>query len=464
MPGLFQALELGKRALLTQQTYLQTIGHNIANVNTPGYSRQRVRIVPTLPEQNTLGSIGTGVRVGDIRQVRDLFLGQQYRQENKSLGQWTYKEKILSQIEVFFSEPNDNTLSDLLNGFWDAWSDLSTDPASTNHRIALIEQTNRLTSGFHELAKRLNNLRDSIDKDLVIMVDDINQLTADIARLNGKIKLSELGGERANDLRDMRDRLLDELSELIDVNVIEQSTGEVLVFMGALAIVDGVNTMRLGTEVSESGGTVTHRVVWEGTQTEIRNANGKLKGLLDARDEIVPRYQQELNRLAQELVTQVNTLHRSGYGLDGQSGRDFFDASYTDAATIRINAAIAENPERIAASSGGEVGDNTLALAIHELRELRVMENDTTTMNDFYVSIIGKLGAESLQAQSFSENYTLLVHQIENARQSVQGVSLDEEMTNMVKSQHAYDAAARVITAMDQALDVVIFRMGITGR
>jgi len=464
MAGLFQGLEIGKRALLTYQTYLQTVGHNIANVNTPGYSRQRVDIVSTRPESATFGLVGTGVQVADINHVRDLFLGQQFQRENKSLGQWTYKEKILSQIEVFFSEPNDNTLSDLLNGFWDAWSELSTDPSSTNNRVALVEQTNQLTKGFHELATRLNNLRDSVDHDVLEMAGEVNRLTSEIARLNGQIKTRELGKGRANDLRDMRDNLLDELSKLIDVNTIEQGNGKVLVFVGALEIVDGSDAMSIETKVFNDNGTVKHELVWEGTNLGIRNANGQLKGLIDARDEIVPRYIEGLNTLAQELIQQVNTLYSTGYGLDGSTGLCFFDPTFTDAANIRLNPEIAENPDRIAASASGEVGDNTIALAIQELRDQRVMGNNTTTMNDFYVNLIGKLGAESHEAQSFSENYELLVHQIENARRSVQGVSLDEEMTNLVKSQHAYDAAARVITVIDQALDTVISRMGITGR
>ncbi len=463
MAGLFQALEIGKRALLAHQTSLQTIGHNIANVDTPGYSRQRVQISATLPEQSTIGSIGTGVQVTDIRNVRDLFLGEQLRRENKSLGQWSYKEKILSQIEVYFSEPNDNTLSDLLNGFWDAWSDLSTDPSSTNYRVALVEQTNLLTNSFQQLAEHLNDLRDSIDSEVVSTVSDINRLTAEIASLNGQIRVSELGNEQANDLRDMRDQYLDELSELIDVNTIEQKNGEVLVFMGAMEIVDGTDTIEIGTEAYNDSDAVMHQVVWTTTKAEVRNVNGKLKGLLDARDEIVPGYLNELNTLASELIQQVNALHSSGYGLDGSTGLDFFDAACTDAANIKINSEIAENPERIAASASGEVGDNTIALAIQELRDQLVMENGTVSMNDFYTGLVGRLGAESNEAVSFEENYELLVQQIENSRQSVQGVSLDEELTNMVKSQHAYDAAARVITTIDEALDTVIHRMGITG-
>ncbi len=464
MPGLFQGIELGKRALLAHQTYLQTIGHNIANVNTPGYSRQRVHITSTLPEYNAVGSIGTGVRVADIRHVRDLFLGVQYRKENKSLGQWSYKEKILSQIEALFAEPNDNRLSDLLNDYWNAWSDLSTDPSSTSHRVALIEQTNMLTHAFHELATQLNNLRDAIDSDLVVMTGEVNLLTREIALLNNQIKSRELGNVKANDLRDMRDQLLDELSELIDVNTIEKDNGEVRVLIGALEIVDGSDAIKIEAIVFNDSGSVKHRLVWQGTKTTIRNVNGKLKGLIDARDEVVPRYLEELDTLAQELVRQVNALHVTGYGLDGSTGLDFFDTTLTDAANIRLNPEIAQNHVRIAASVTGEVGDNAIALAIQDLRNQRVMESNTATMNDFYNSLIGKMGVQSHEAQSFADNYALLVHQILNARQSVQGVSLDEEMTNMIKFQHAYDAAARVITAMDQALDTVINRMGIIGR
>jgi len=464
MPGLFQAIEVGKRALLSHQLNLQTIGHNIANVNTPGYSRQRVRITATMPEYNALGTIGTGVTVTDIRHVRDLFLGAQLRNETKSLGQWSYKEKIMSQLEGLFNEPNDNTLSDLLNDFWDAWSDLSTSPSSTSHRVAVVEYTNLLTNRFHELAGQLSNLRDAIDRDMVAMTDDVNRLTAEIARLNQHIKVQELGGDHANDLRDTRDRLLDEMSEFVDVNTIEQENGQVIVFIGAMAVVDGTYSVNINTEVFNDGGVVKHRLVWENSGTTIKNANGQLKGLLDARDDVVPRYLAELDRLAQEVIQQVNALHNTGYGLDGSTGLDFFDTTFTNATNIRLNLELAQDPAKIAASATGEVGDNAIALAIQDLRNQRIMENNTTTMNDYYNAVIGKLGVETHEAQSFSENHELLVHHVLNARQSVQGVSLDEEMTNLVKYQHAYDAAARVITVMDEALDMVILRMGIVGR
>jgi len=464
MGGLFQILELGKRALMTQQTNLQTIGHNIANVNTPGYTRQRVLISPSFPETTTSGSLGTGVEVQDIVQIRDLFLGQQYREDSKSYGQWQYKEKIYSQIESLISEPNDNTLSDTLNDFWDSWSDLSTNSNSTSNRIAIVEQANLLVNSFHEASNQLESLRTSIDNDLVGFTKEINSMTDEIARLNHQIKTSELGGVSANDLRDSRDYLIDELSSYIDVNTIELENGEVRVYVGAMTLVDGADSLKIATAAKNIDGKVQNKLYWEGTSVELTNLNGQLKGMVESRDEIIPGYQEQLDVIARTLIEEVNAIHRDGYGLDGSTGVNFFDTSDMTASGIKINQSVANDPSKIVASASGEEGDNTIALALHDLRNQELLEGNTATLNDYYNGMVGRLGVESQEANSFTANYELLINQIEQSRQSVQGVSIDEETTNLIKAQNAYAAAARVITAMDEALDLVINGMGIVGR
>jgi flagellar hook-associated protein 1 FlgK len=428
MPGLFQSLELGKRALLTHQMSMQTVGHNIANVNTAGYRRQRVTVTTTLPDVQTYGILGTGIKATDVRHMRDLFLGNQFRQNNKSLGQWT-------------------------------------EPENASYREAVLEQSNLLVNGLHEMARQLTALQDSVDRDLVNLTTEVNRLAKEIGRLNHDIKRSELGSVQANDLRDYRDVLIDQLSGIIDVNTSKNDDGSMIVYIGAMALVDADKVLSIDTEIINDKGTIKHELVWAGTSLSFKNLNGQIKGLLESRDVIIPDYLEKLDQIARTLVEEVNSLHRSGYGLDNSTGINFFDSRFMTATTIRISDVVLNDTDKIAAASlQDSVGDNTTALALYELRNQLIMKGNSITMNDFYNSLVGTLGVETREAQSFTDNYELLGHQINNARQSVEGVSLDEEMANLVKFQHAYDAAARVITAVDQALDTVIHGMGIVGR
>jgi flagellar hook-associated protein 1 FlgK len=468
MPGLFQGLEIGKRALLTHQLNLQTIGHNIANVNTPGFSRQRVNVTQTSPEMQSFGSVGTGITAEDITHARDYFLSQQYRQATKSLGQWSYKQKTMTQIESVFNEPQDDSVSDLLDGFWNAWSDLSTQASSTNAATArtnVLGEATKLVNGIHELANRLQSLRDSVDNDLQNYTNEINKYTATIAQINQQIASAELGGNPANDLRDERDYLTDELATMIDVRVTEKPNGTTLVSMGAMVLVDSADSFPIGSKVINDDGRPIHKLVWKGTDVQLTNLNGELYGLIESRDKMIPKYIDELNTLTRTIIEQVNGIHSGGYGASDSTGVPFFDPNFTEAATIRINQEIVQDSNKIAASATPSPAfDNAIALALSELRNMTVMDKNTSTMNDYYTSLVGKLGIETSEATSFSKNYELLVQQVDNSRQSVQGVSLDEEMANMIKYQHAYDAAARVITTMDQALDTVIHGMGTVGR
>ncbi len=464
MAGLFDGLEMGKRALSTHQLWLNTIGHNISNVNTPGYTRQRVAISTTPPLEMPIGQVGTGVKADEIRSIRDLFLNQQYRQENKTLGQWTAMEKTLSQVEALFSEPNSDSLGDLLDKFWASWSDLANNPESVAARTALKEQTNLLTSGLHRIYNHLTDLRQSVDNDAALLVQKVNDLSSELASLNQQIARSELGGQNANDLRDRRDYLIDQLSEYVDVNVVEQKNNTVTVMVGALTIVDGTSSFMLSTQKKGAGLIASSEIVWAGTTKPIKNLNGQLKGLVDTRDNVIPKYLEYLDNIAESLITGVNALHQTGYGLDGSTGLNFFDPLNTSAASIQLNAMIDLDINRIAASKDGEVGDNVNALAIADLKNSPQMMRGTASINEFYNSMIGELGVETGKAKNLKTNYELLTEQVENARQSVQGVSLDEEMAQMIKYQHAFDAAARVITTMDQALETVIQGMGVVGR
>jgi flagellar hook-associated protein 1 len=464
MPGLFQGLEIGKRALMTHQASLQTIGHNIANVDTPGFTRQVVRISSTSPESTVHGPVGTGVTVTDIYQVRDLFLGQQYREAQKEVGQWSYKDKALQQIESVFSEPDDGSLNEVLDQFWNNWSALSSDAENSGYRSSVLASATQLITNLRTLATSLEEQQRSTDADLSAMTANVNQMTAEIASLNQDIKRTELDGSTANDLRDQRDLLIDELSTVVDVNVNQKTDGTATVYMGSMLLVDGNSSFDVGVSTQRDGEKISHKLVWQGSEYQLTNKNGEIAGLVETRDEIIPRYLDQLNSLARSIVEQVNSIHEAGYGLDGTTNVSFFNPAYTDAADLRLNEEIVLDPDKIAASSSSnldDVANGETASRIADLRDAFVMSNGTATINEYYQSLVSGLGVEAREATSFSGNYELISTQIDNQRQSVQGVSLDEEMTNLVKSQYSYQAAARLITVMDEALDTVISKMGV---
>ncbi len=464
MAGLFSGLELGKRALATHQLWLNTIGHNVANVNTPGYSRQRVTTSTSTPEEHRAGMIGTGVNATAIRNVRDLFLNKQFRDENKNLGQWASQEKMLTRVEGIFMEPSSDSLGGLMEKFWTGWMDLGNNPESIAARTALKEQANLLTTGFHRRYDQLAELQKSIDIDVELIVNKVNSITDEIASLNKQISRAELGGIFANDLRDRRGLMIDQLSQFIDVNTADQANGATLVYVGALMIVDDSDAIHLDTRDLAGKSFVTSEVVWEGTTKKVQNYNGELKGLMEMRDKTIPQYMNDLDVLAETLVTKVNSVHSLGYDLNNTTNIDFFDANFLSAGNLRLSQDVTNNVTRIAASQSGAVGDNSNAQAIADLRKSLFMTRGTATMEEFYNTIVGQVGIDTNKAIQLRESHTLLVEQLENARQSVQGVSLDEEMTQMIKYQHAFDAAARVITTVDQALETVIKNMGVVGR
>jgi flagellar hook-associated protein 1 FlgK len=466
MPGLFAGIELGKRALMGHQASLQTIGHNIANVNTPGFTRQRVRISTSYPELSVNGPIGTGLTVDDVYHVRDLFLGRQFREAQKDLGRWTYLDKSLQQIETIFAEPEDDALNDILDQFWNDWSALSGDAENSGHRSSLLATANQLINAFQRLATDLEEQQRSTDRELESMTGEVNRMTGEIARLNQEIKRQEVGGSKANDLRDMRDRIIDELAAVVDVNTADQGDGTTTVYMGSMLLVDGNTSFNIGVDADRDGDKITHFLTWQGSEYRLKNINGKIAGLVETRDEMIPRYLDELNRVARTLVEQVNAIHTTGYGLGGTTGVAFFNPNFTEAKDLRLNEEIISDRNRIAASDSPNPDDRSngrIALQLADLRNALVMYNETSTINQFYQSLIGSLGVEAREANSFSQNFELVAQQIDNQRQSVEGVSLDEEMANLIKSQHAFDAASRVITVMDDALDTVVNKMGIVG-
>ena len=460
MPGLYGILNTGRGALLTQQKAVDITGHNIANANTPGFSRQRINLETNEPISFKPGQMGTGVRARDIQRIHDRFLGVQINNENKSLGRWDAQEGALKRVEMTFDESTGFGLNQTMSEFWNAWQDLVNNPSGQGERVALLAKSERLTENFQKVNTDLKQIQDDLDDNIKGTVDEINLITNQIANLNKKISQVEVGGQNANDYRDKRDLLLDELSKKIDINTFENDDGKVTVLVcGGRPLVENTSAWGLSTETVSGH----ENVVWidgDGNSVDITGgiSGGKLKGWIEARDVVIPDYLNRLDTLASEIITQVNTLHQTGFGLDGSTGNAFFTG--TSASDIAVNPAIITDTNLIAAAGGavwaGQIGDNSNAIAIANLQNELIMNGNTATFDDYFNSLVSDVGSEVQTAATNFDHESVMVTHLNNQKESISGVSLDEEMVNLIKFQHAYDSAAKLISTVDELLATVI--------
>ncbi|HET7626968.1 MAG TPA: flagellar hook-associated protein FlgK [Bacillales bacterium] len=489
MRSTFHSLETARRALMAQQAALQTTSHNIANANTPGYSRQRVNLTVTSPYATpgmnssvSPGQIGTGVEAGTVQRMRQDFLDLQFRGENTKTGYWQARSEALSKMEDIMKEPSDDGLAEVLNRFWNSLQDLASDPENEGTRAVVKQRGIAVADTFHYLTNSLQNVRADIQNQLQVTVKEVNTLARQINSLNEQISQVEPHGKLANDLYDKRDLLVDQLSELVNVKVSESESGgnaldiaegrytiEIVTNTGqSYTLVDGENMRfkRLSANFDPVDGTVQFSL--NGT-TIAGSVAGKLQGLADSNNSTYPDMIHSLDEMAAGFVDKFNQVHQSGFGLDGNSGYLFFnDLGGTvqgAAEAISLSSDVLNDLGHIAASSNGDNGDNGNALKLSEvLTEPLTIDNKTTDLYSYYEGVIGGMGVEAQEAKRLADNSLTLRMAAEKRRQSVSGVSIDEEMVNIIKFQHAYNAAGRMVTVVDQTLDRIINQMGIVGR
>lgn len=467
MRSTFAGLDIAYRALQAQQQAIDVVNHNIANANTPGYSRQVAKFASTPPYSASSFSInagpgqtGAGVDVIDVSRSRNAFIDYQIRLESQTLGRWERAKDTMRQVELVFNEPSDSGLSSLLTKFWQAWQDLTSAPQDAGARTALLEQAESMAVAFNRKHSQLNALRRDVDQQLRVGLDRTNLLAERIAAMNVQIVAVELTGQRANDLRDQRDLALDELSRLARVSYGETPQGAMNVFVGGRALVSGSKAETLAVRPNTLG---FADIVWEGDEAGVSLSDGELVGLRQVRDVEVPRYIADLQALGQELISRVNQVHSSGYGLDNSSGLAFFIGTGAD--DISINSDLRTSPEKVAAAARSDApGDNTAAMAIARLHKALTMNGGTTDFGRYFASVIARLGVDSQRANMMVANQQILVDHLNRQRASTSGVSLDEETTRLIEYQRAYQAAARVVNAVDEMLDTLINGVGLVGR
>ena len=495
----FHGLEMAKQALFAQQAALYTTGHNISNANTDGYSRQRVNFKTMSPypaasrnRPEIPGQMGTGVQIGTVERIRNQFLDSQFRTENSKSGYWDTKADALSRMEELLNEPSDSGLSKTMSEFWDSLQELSANPTNSGARSVVANRALAVTETFNHLSKSLHAIRTDLENQIEVTVDQANSLLGQINHINEQVKKVEPHGYLPNDLYDERDRLIDELSEIMNIKVTysESSNSSLDIGQGIASIelvdaegksletpvfliernADGhplVNPLELN--IGEDGAVVT-----VGNSDDIGTLSiGSLTGLIESYDEIYPKMLEQLDQLAYEFANGFNALHHDGYDLDGVEGIDFFiipeeiDLNNPSGAAgfITVNQDILEHPNLIAASTDGTSGNGDHAQALADFfSDPEKVNLDGKSVNSYFESIIGKLGVDAQEANRNAHNASILRSQVVEQRMSVSAVSLDEEMTNMIKFQHAYNAAARSMTTIDEMLDRIINGMGLVGR
>jgi flagellar hook-associated protein 1 FlgK len=450
----FSAIELLRRALASHQRALDVTGHNVANVNTPGFTRQEV-VLASVPPPGSLSRFATpllaggGVRVASLRQARDVFLDRQLRQARQSSAEWQARADFWSQVEAVFPEPSDVGLGELLARFWNAWQEVSLNPESLAARTSLVQQAQVLTDALRQAAQRLDQVRQHLDAVATGHVERVNQIARELASVNVQIARLEVSGQAALDLRDHREQLLTELEELADVTYSEADTGELLVYLQGRELVGpGGRSTEIAVALGPGG---LHTFTWpDGEGLVVRR--GALSAVLGERDTQVPELQGRLDRVAQGLIGQVNDLHDDGYDLDGNPGGPFFQG--TDARTIRV---AFQDPRRVAAAGSwggdGEPGNGDVARRIAQLRGSDAIDGE-------YRTLVAEVGVRSQEARRQVAYQELLADQVRLRREATSGVSLDEEMTNMIRFQHAYDAAARMVRTVDEMVRTLLDMVG----
>lgn len=521
MRSTFMGLETARRGMFTQQSALHTTGHNIANANTPGYTRQRVNFAQTEPypsaamnRPNIPGQVGTGVKADAVQRIREGFLDVQYRNETNKLGYSSSKAEAYQKLEQIMNEPSDSGLSNTMDQFWQALQDLAVNPSNEGAKSVVRQRGIAVAETFNYLHNSLVAVQKDIGNEINVTVNKVNSLVKQINGLNEQIGDVEPHGYLPNDLYDERDRLIDELSSLVNIKVeYMESGGNAHSGAEGKAIVKLVSdtgkqhAILVGNgsfneiSINKDGDNAVESIKVGNTEIPFNDlqSRGKLKGLVEAfafknnEGEVSGIYAnmlKELDNLAYTFANAFNDVHKTGFspneikGTDGSGPKSEEISFFADtdsapignlegfAGRITVDNKILASLDNIATASGDDLTKATLGDGSNVLNLANVLtkpmsydgSSETADFRNYYEGVIGGMAVQAQEANRMTLNSEALQLAVQNKRESVSTVSLDEEMTNMIQFQHAYNASARMISLQDELLDKIINGMGTGGR
>lgn len=469
--SIHQLYSISKRSFIAFDAAMNTIGQNVANANSEGYSRRRITLeADSLTSQGIYTrhlmktATGAGVNVSAYERLRDALLARSGWHANGWMGGSEEEHRITTALQSTFTAGTEGSLADQLSQFWNAWSDLADNPTDNGVRMAVRGQGAALTATLNRMAADIEHLQGETTRALENGIDEMNATIEEIAELNAVIERGRAAGSPDLSAEDRRDLLIKKISEFGSVRVQEEPTGGYTVLLDGLMIVGGASTKTL--EVDTSGGSPAVRIA--GTSVSLNvppEGGGRIAGWLRTLDTTIPDTMAALDSIAEALVTEINALHNSGHDLDGNTDVDFF---YHDtgppemgvtASSIRLSDAVDADSRAIVASEGDPssgVNDSSIANLIFGLSEGKVMAGDTESIDTFVINLVSGIGATAKRARSLYESHAAFASHVAAMEKGISGVSLEEEMTDLIRFQQSFAAASRVLSSAEEMMDTLL--------
>lgn len=452
----YAIFEIAKNTLLAQQVAMQVVGHNIANAQTDGYVRQ-VPVMEALHGalgDGNLQSVGHGVAVGAVIRLQNAFANIQLDRQTGLMGEASVSEEMLSQVEAIFTEFTETGIMDSMSQMFTAFSDIGTDPTSTAPRYELVVRATLLADTIAGRQANLQNIRIEIDDRIAETVREANRLATEIAELNCKIT-EAANDTTVNDLKSMRESAMKSLAKLTGAYFIEQPTGQIDVMIGGDRMVQSASVIELNLQLDPTNPGM--RKICLGAEENPDGLGGELVGLRTVRDDSIPAYMDRLDTFAQTLADAINTIHATGYDLNGDHGGAFFtfDAS-CPALSLAVNATIEADPQLIAAASSADApGDGSVASEISHLRDTKIFVGGLLSPSEYYADLMGQLGSDAKAAADELAAREAVVESLKVDYEARSGVSLDEEATELLRYQQVYNAAAHLMQVSEEMMDAL---------
>ncbi len=441
---------------------MEVTGQNLSNVNNPNYTRQTLEVQTATPLQTTIGQEGTGVEAVGISQASDALLNTQITNENSVGSSLTAQQTALENAETYLNEQITNgstgttspsgltaDISNLFNSF----QSVSTDPTNQSQRQSLVANAQQLATEFNSVSSQLSGVRDQVNQSIQNGVSSANQDLAQIAALNQQIVMADGQAGSANDLVDQRQAAINDLASYANVTTSAQANGAVNISIGGATMVSGITATDSLETYDAGGGQLLIKAQNAGTPLTL--SSGSIEGNITTRDGALSSLQTSVNTLATQIITQVNGIYSSGYDLNGNTGAAFFTG--TDASDIAVNSTLANDPSAVQASgSASAAGDNSVVLALSQLANSKISGLNNQTFSQSWAQTVGGLGNTISSVNDQVNNSTSVTQMLQTQRDSVSGVSLDQEMTNLMQYQKTYEASAQLVSTLNQMLETVI--------